>query len=58
VRDERRFLEYDHIKELVARGPSDAGILSISLDIPAERVHEGAFWRSLLNSGLRGLGQE
>lgn len=58
VRDERRFLEYDHIKELVARGPSDAGILSISLDIPAERFHEGDFWRSLLNSGLRGLGQE
>src|SRR5690606_30603242 len=53
-----RFLEYEDITALVARGPSDAGILSISLDIPTERRHEGDFWRSELNSGLRGLAQQ
>lgn len=58
MRDEKRFLEYDDVLALAARGPGDAGILSMSVDIPPERFHEGPFWRSVVNSGLRSLGQE
>lgn len=56
--DQSRFLDYDDIMELVARGPSDQGILSIIIDSPPERRHEGDFWRPVLNSGLTGLAQQ
>lgn len=52
-----RFLEYGDVAALVARGPGE-GFLSISLDLPSQRRHEGDFWRSELNSGLRGLAQQ
>lgn len=58
VGNETWFLEYDHVLELVGRGPSDQGILSITIDSPPERRHEGDFWRPVLNSGLTGLAQK